>query len=98
MSTGGSLRGDDRAFVGGLDERKQLDWREAFTARFPCCREEGALAPVDHAWAGKRSSWYWSTVRVYHLVLHMWTCKQRYQDGRTLCRHPRCRIIEGTKT
>ncbi len=54
-----------RAFLGELDERKQLDWSEAFMDGTFAPAKKGAPASARHARVRGQSSWYWSTAKVF---------------------------------
>ena len=54
-----------RAFLSELDGRGQLDWSEAFLDATFAPAKKGALASASHARVRARSSWYWSTARVF---------------------------------
>ena len=54
-----------RAFLGELDEAKQLDWSEAFMDGTFAPAKKGALASARHAKVRGQSLWYWQTARVF---------------------------------
>ena len=54
-----------RAFLGALDARGLLDWEQCFIDGTFAPAKKGELPSARHARVRGRSSWYWSTARVY---------------------------------
>lgn len=54
-----------RAFLGELDQRGLLGWEECFIDGTFAPAKKGELVSARHAAVRGRSSWYWSSARVY---------------------------------
>jgi transposase len=54
-----------RAFLGELDQRGLIDWEECFVDGTFAPAKKGEPASARHARVRARSSWYWSSARVY---------------------------------
>jgi transposase len=65
-----------RAFLGTLDERKQLNWREAFIDGSFAPAKKGAPESAKPSGARARSGWWWSTAKVF-LWESTWTRPRR---------------------
>jgi transposase len=65
-----------RAFLGTLDQRKQLDWREAFADGSFAPAKKGGLGSAKPSAGKARSGWWWSTAKVF-LWESTWTRPRR---------------------
>jgi transposase len=54
-----------RAFLGTLDQRKQLDWSEAFADGSFAPAKKGGLGSGKPSAGRAQSGWWWSTAKVF---------------------------------
>ena len=65
-----------RTFLGELNERRQIDWSEAFRDGSFAPAKKGARKSAKPSGARARSGWWWSTARVF-LWETTWTLRPR---------------------
>ena len=64
-----------RAFLSTLDQRKQLDWREAFADGSFAPAKKGGQPSAKPSVGRARSGWWWSTAKVF-LWETTWTARR----------------------
>jgi hypothetical protein len=60
-----------RKLLGKLDERRLLDWEEAFLDATFITAKKGAPLSAKHVAGKVRSAWWWSTAREYRSELNL---------------------------